>query len=41
MHRHASSIVLLNYLLNYLKAVKKKFVRHIKASLIYITAAWR
>ena len=41
MHRHASSIVQLNYLHNYLKAIKKKFVMHTKASLIYITAVWR
>ena len=41
MRRHASSILLLNYLHNYLKAIKKTFVRHTKASLIYIIAVWR
>ena len=36
MHRHASSILLLNWLRNYLKAIKKTFVRHALARLIYI-----
>ena len=40
MHRAASSILLLNCRRNYLKAMKKTFVRHAQANLIYITAVW-
>ena len=41
MHRHASSMLLLNCLRNYLKYIKKTFVRHAKVRFIYITAASR